>query len=467
MRIIIIGAGKVGYNLAENLYKENHVTIIDKSMEALSKAEENMEVLCIKGNGVSTNTLLEAGVKNVDLLIAVTNSDEINMVSCLTAKKLGAIKTVARIRDPEYAEELSLLKEQLELDMIINPEQAAADEIARTLSFSTAMNVESFAKGRVKLVEIHVTEEMPLVGVRLRDIPNKFSSSILIGVIVRGEDVIIPDGDFCIEENDRIYVIGKQSNIFNFSKMVGKCPVKLRHAMIVGGGRIAIYLANLLTEMSMKVKIIEINKQKCIELSELLPESLIINGDGSDEEVLRSENISEMDAFISMTGMDEENLMAALIAKQNGAKKVICKISRLNYINIVKSLNIDSVICPKLITTNQILAYVKGNEIETLYRIIEGKAEIIEFIADQRCKLLDIKLKKITLPKDVIIATIVRKDEIVIPHGTDMIKEGDRVIIITKNSNIGNLDDLIRNVAGGKPSELQSSIKKFGDIIGM
>ena len=212
--------------------------------------------------------------------------------------------------------------------------------------------------------------------------------------------------------------------------------------MIAGGGRIAIYLGKLLTEIGMKVKIIEIERDKCIQLSELIPKALVIHGDGTDEELLRSENIDEMDAFIAMTGMDEENMMAALLAKQNGAGKVIAKISRINYISIIKNLGIDSLISPKQITSNQILKYVRGNSIESLYRIIEGQAEITEIIAESGSKLLNTKIKKLGLPKDTIIATIVRKNEVVIPHGNDIIKAGDRVIVISKNKNISSLDEV-------------------------
>ena len=468
MKIIIIGSGKVGYNLAESLSRGNHhVTIIDRNHSALSKAEENLEVLCIRGNGVSTNILLEAGVEKADLLIAVTNSDEVNMVCCLTAKKLGVKHTIARIRDYEYAHELSLLKEELDLDLIINPEQAAADEIAHVLNFPTAINVESFAKGRVKMVEIKVTEDMPIVGMKLKDIPNKISSSILIGVVIREDEVIIPKGEFVIQESDCIYIIGKPSSIYNFCKLSGKCPIKVKNVMIIGGGRIAVYLASILVEMDMKVKIIEIDKGKCIELSELLPEVLIIHGDGTDEEFLRAEGICEMDGFISMTGMDEENMMSALVAKQNGVKKIIAKISRLNYIGIIKGLGIDSVISPKLITTNHILKYVRGNNVESLHRIIEGQAELTEIVAGTSSKILNTKIKKLGLPKDVIIATIVRKNEIVIPHGNDVIKEGDRVIVISKNKLISDLDELVDDSLGGISSELQNGIKSIGDIINM
>jgi trk system potassium uptake protein TrkA len=450
MKIIIIGAGKVGYNLAESLSKSKYdVIIIDRNYAALSKAEENLEVLCIRGSGVSTSILMEAGIETADLLIAVTSSDEVNMVCCLTAKKLGVKSTIARIRDPEYAKELSLLKEELDLDLIINPEQAAAEEIANVLNFPIAINVENFAKGRVKMVELKTTKEMGIVGIPLRDIGSKLISTILIGVVIRGEEVIVPNGDFVLKEDDRIYVIGKPSNLYNFCKQSGESQYKIKNVMIAGGGRIAIYLAKLLLEMDIKVKLVEIDREVCVHLSEILPESLVIHGDGTDEELLKSENISDMDGFVAMTGMDEENLMSALLAKQNGVKKVIAKVSRVNYINIIKSLGIDSVISPKLITTNRILKFVRGNNVESLYRIVEGQAEITELIADSSSNILNIKIKKLGLPKDVIIATIVRKKEIVIPHGNDIIREGDRVIIISKNKNFSSLDEVAANSAGG------------------
>ncbi len=468
MYIIIVGAGKVGLALAENLSKNNHnITIIDKNNNALQKAEDNLEVMCMRGNGVSANILLKAGVEKSDLLIAVTNSDEVNMVACLTAKKLGVKSTIARIRDPEYAHELSLLKEELDLDLVINPELAVADEIANILNFSTAINAESFAKGRVKMIEIRVTEEMPIVGIKLKDLAYKSSSRILIGVGVRNDEVFVPNGDFIIKNNDLIYILGKSSDVYKFCKYNGKSPQKIRNVMIIGGGRITIYLAKILMELDIKVMIIEKDIDKCIELSELLPRALIINGDGTDEDLLKSENLMDMDAFIAMTGMDEENFMSSLLAKQNGVKKVIAKISRTNYINIIKNLGIDSVISPKLTTTTLILKYIRGNNVESLYRIIEGQAEIVEFNVDSSSKITNIKLKKLGLPKDIIIATIVRKNEIVIPHGNDVIKEGDKIIIISNNKNLSSLDDIIFNIAGGESSESKVSLKDTGNFIGM
>lgn len=450
MRIIIIGDGKVGYSLAETLSKENNdVTIIDKNPEALKKASEFLDVMCIRGNGVSTSILQEAGIKGADLLIAATSSDEMNMVCCLTGKKLGAEHTIARIRDPEYANELTVLKRELGLDLVINPEQAAAAEIARLLRFPSAVNVEPFAKGRVELVEIKVTQDSPIVGVKLKSIPGKFSSDILIGAVLRNEEIIIPKGDFEIKMGDTLYILGKPSNVFNFSKQISKFTLKIKNVMVAGGGRIAYYLSQYLKLTDMKVKIIEMNKERCIELSEILPDTLIIHGDATDESFLLSENLSDMNAFVALTGRDEENILAALSAKQNGVGKVVAKTTRINYPQIIKQMGIDNLVNPKIITTNSILRYVRGlknamgNPIETLYRIIDDKAEAVEFIASSSTRMLNIPLKKLELVKGVLVAAIVRKNETIIPHGNDVIKQGDSVILVTQNNSFSDLNQII------------------------
>lgn len=468
MKIIIIGAGKVGYNLAQNLANENSdVTIIDKNPLALEKAEDNLDVMCIKGNGVSANILHEAGVAEADLLIAVTGSDEVNMVCCLTAKKLGVSQAVARVRDPEYADELSLIKEQLGLDFVINPEYAAAEEIARNIGFSSALNVERFASGRVRMIELRVTAEMDIVGKTIRQIDKDTASSVLIGVIVREDEVIVPDGQATIKENDLIYVIGKASKVYKFCKTCGKIPQRIKNIMIVGGGRITYYLYKLLTDMGIKIKIIEIDRERCVELADMLPNALIINSDGTEEEVLLAENIRNTDCFIATTGIDEENLMSSLIAKRIGVKKIITKISRSNYINIVRDLGLDTVISPKLITANQIMKYVRGNALESLMRIVEGKVEILEFVIEGASRLVGKPLKELGISNNTIIATIVRKNEVVVPHGNDIIKNGDRVIVITTEKNIAGLKELEDAIIGGMQNELRSGIKKLGDIINM
>lgn len=468
MKIIIIGAGKVGFTLAENLEKENHhITIIDKNPDVLEKVDEKLDVMCIRGNGASARTLLEAEVGSSDLLIAVTETDEVNMVSCLTAKKLGVRHTIARVRDPEYAQELSILREQLDLDFVINPEQAAAEEMARSISFSTANNVESFANDRVRMVELKVEPDMHIAGKKIRDIDRETNSTILIGAIIRDNGIIVPNGNTTIMESDIVCIIGKPSSVYNFCKTHGRHPQKIKNVMIVGGGRITYYLSKLLVDMGIKVKIIEINKERCFELSEALPNVLVINSDGTDEEVLLSENIDSMDCFVAATGMDEENLMASLIAGRAGVKKVITKVSRINYINIIKDLGLSSIICPKRITTNHILRYVRGQSIESVLKSVDGEAEILEFIVNDANKFINKPLGELRIGDNTIIATIVRKNEIIIPHGKDVIKKGDRIIVITKEKNQSSLNGLIDALGGGFQNELLNGIKKLGDIINM
>lgn len=450
MKIIIIGDGKLGYNLAENLSKENNdVTIIDKNPEALKKAGEYLDVMCIKGNGLSTKILLEAGIKEADLLIAATTNDEMNMVCCLTAKKLGAAHTIARIRDPEYADELSQLRADLDLDMVINPEQAVAGEISRLLEFPPAANVETFAKGRVIMMEMKVTKNMSIVNASLKNISKKSTSTILIGGVLRNGNVVIPNGDFIIKENDTIYIVGQPSKVARFCKHIGTHAQKIKSVMIMGGGRVAYYLAKYLDEMEIKVKIIEMDYKRCIELTELLPKALIICGDGSDESVLLSENLSSMGGFISVTGRDEENLIAALLAKQYGVQKAIAKINRVNYSVVVNNMGIDSVVSPKLITANYILRYVRGlqnamgDPVDALYRIMNDRVEAIAFTAGLHTSFLDIPLKKLKIMNGVLIAAIVRKNEIIIPQGNDVIKAGDNIILFAKDKKLTDLNDIV------------------------
>lgn len=449
MKIIIVGDGKVGYTLADSLSKEDHdVTIVDNNPEALRRAHDNLDVMCVKGSGVSVTVLLEAGIRDTDLLLAATSSDEMNMVCALTGKKLGAKRTVARIRDPEYANELSMLKTELDLDMVINPEQATALEIVKLLQFPSALNIESFAKGRVRFVEIRVTGEMPIVGMKLRKIASLISASVLIGAIERQGEVFIPNGDSEIQLDDSIYIVGNTLNTFNFCKAIGKCNLKIRRVMIVGGGRIGYYLGRLIIQMGMKVKLIEIDPDRCLELSELLPEALIIHGDGTNTEFLESENLNEMDAFIAMTGRDEDNLILSLLAKQAGIQKIITKVARINSENLIKALDIDSIVSPRLITANHILQYVRGlknaqtTSIEALYKMVNGQAEVLEFYIRQDRWYLSTPLKKLKMIRNTIIAAIVRKNDIIIPHGNDVLHINDRVILIAKTTLLNDLDDV-------------------------
>lgn len=467
MKVIIIGAGKVGYTLAMQLTLDgNDITIIDQNSKALAKVEDTLDVMPLKGNGISTSTLLEAGCNEIDLLIAVTGSDEVNMLCCLTAKKLGALRTIARIRDPQYARELILIKEDLGLDMVINPEESSADEIARTLMIPGALRLENFAKGRVRMVELSIKENMPIAGMKLKNVCDKFNIQILIGAIIRNDQLIIPNGEHTIEAGDSIYAIGKSSAIYSFAKSLQNEPQKMRNVMIVGGGKIAYYLARLLNEMHIKVKIIEKEEAICLSLAESLPNTLIINGDGTDSSLLQSEHFEAVDAFIALTGRDEENIIASLIAKQYNIKRVITKISRTHCSEVIRNIGIDTIIKPQEIITNRILKYVRGNAIEAVHRMVGGQGEVIELIATKDDGIIDIPLHKLSLAPEVLIATIIRKNEIVIPNGNHKINEGDRVLIITKR-NISSLKEIVNPSSGGLTNELKNSIKKFGNAIGM
>jgi trk system potassium uptake protein TrkA len=451
MKIVIIGDGRTGYSLAENLSqdKNNYVTIIDKNTDALRETIESIDVRYITGNGVRTNTLLDAGVRETDLLIAVTSSDEVNMLCCLTAKRLGAEHTIARIRDHEYADELLQLKKDLGFDMVINPEQAVAGEIAKLIGFPPAADVELFVEGRVQMVEIKVAAGMPLVDIPLKDISNKIFSSILIGAVSRGNDIIIPNGDTVIRENDTIYIIGHPSNVYRFCTLIGIYVRKIKSAMIIGGGRVGYYLAKYLCEIDIHVKIMEKDRDRCVKLAELLPDALVINRDGSDHIALNSENMRSMDSFISVTDSDEENLMTALLAKRRGVPKVVAKINRASYAEILGDIGIDNLVSDLTVTINYILRYIRGlrnamgNSVNTLHRIIGGQAEAIEFTATQSAMMLNTPLKNLRLIKNVLIVVIVRKNNIIIPHGSDAIKLHDYVVIMTKGTKLSDLNDII------------------------
>ena len=450
MKIIIIGDGNVGYSLAEYLSTDKHeVTIIDKDIATLNKTIEILDVMRICGNGVSTGILLEAGVKSADLLIAVTGSDEINMVCCLTAKKLGARHIIARIRNPQYADELTQLTTDLGLDMVINPERAVAREITRLLQFPPALRIETFARGRVDMVELEVTEGIDIIDIPLKQASRRYGHDILIAAVLRNGRAIIPKGDFIIKSKDVIYIVGRIARLNDFCRKIGIFIPKVKSVLLIGGGLVAYYMGKYLEDIGIYIKIIERNYNRCIELAEQLPSAIIIHGDGTDDSLLKSENINDMSAFVSVTGHDEDNLMSALLAKQYGLRKVIAKINRLNYSGIIQSLGISSVVNPILITSDAIAQYVRGlenavgNPVKTLYKIVDGQAEALEFTAAANSHVINIPLKRLELKPGILIAAITRGSSIIIPHGDDRIQAGDSVIIIAAGQRITDLNDIM------------------------
>lgn len=451
LKIIIVGDGKVGFTLAEHLSQEEHnVTVIDTNDDALRRASESLDVMCVKGNGASISTLKESGAGSADVLIAATSLDEVNMVCCLTAKRLGTKFTIARVRNVEYAMELSRMKQELGIDMAINPENATAVEISRLLRFPNAANIETFCRGRVELISFRVREGDFLAGQPLAAQTGKIRELAMLVCAVEREDgeVIIPDGSFVPRVGDRLYLVGQPPGLTAFFRLLGRHTPKLHSAFIIGGGRVAHYLTSILLKLGMQVKIVERNLERCRLLSDMLPHALIIQGDGTDQELLEEENASASDAFIALTDRDEDNILISLYAMQQGVKKVVAKSNRQNYTGIAHAAGLDSVISPKLITASQILQVVrgmqnsKGSVMNALYKICDGHAEALEFIANETTHNQGIPLKDLRLKKGILIAVLVHNGQIVIPDGSTSITSGDTVILISRNHGILDLNDI-------------------------
>lgn len=456
MKIIIIGTGKVGFSLAEQLLNEKHdITIVDTQDSALRRATDALDIMSVKGNGVSTDTLREAGAEDADLLVAATNSDEVNMVCCLTAKHLGAKYTIARIRNPEYNLGLHELKKNMGIDMVINPENATAVEISRLLRFPSAANIETFCRGRVELMGFRLQEGDFLVNQPLHALSAQVKQlSLLVCAVDRDGEVTIPNGSFVPQVGDKLYLIGRPTSLDQFFRLLGRYSPKVKTVFIVGGGKISVYLTAILEKMKMRVKIVELSEKRCRLVSEMMPRTTVICGDGTDQELLESERMSAADAFVALTDRDEDNLIISLYAMQQGMHKVVTKCNRQNYTGIARAVGLDSVISPKLITAAQILQLVRGMQnsqgsvMNTLYRIADGKTEAMEFTVGPSTRHLNVPLRDLHLHKGILIAVIMRDVEIIIPEGSSCIQEGDSVIIISRDRPIQDLNDIYAEEEG-------------------
>ena len=453
MRILVVGDGKVGHVLAEHLTREGHnVVIVDIDEEALQRSEDTLDVMCVRGNGANAKTLIDAGAQKADIIIAATASDETNMLCCLVAKRLGTQYAIARIRDPEYNESLNLLRHELDIDMAINPERATAQEISRLLRFPFANNIESFARGRVEMVEFRAQEHDAVVGRPLREIAAKVHGipQVLYAAVEREGSVIIPGGDFVIEPGDRVHVAADVVTITEYFRFLGKNSLRVKDVMILGGGRIGYYLAKMIAPMGVHVSLIEINEKKANRLSEALPDVNVIYGDGTDQELLEQEGLTQMDAFIALCDRDEENLMTGLFAARQGVPKVVVKNNRVAYADIISSMGLDSIVSPKSITCAHILRYVRarvnvgGTKIEKLYRLMDGKAEALEFVARPNDSYIGVPLRELHKRPNTLVAVIVRAGRVIVPFGNDHIEAGDNVVIIACESGIGDLNEVIR-----------------------
>lgn len=452
LNIIIVGCGKVGMTLIEQLSKEGHdITIIDKNAAKVQEMSNLYDIMGLVGNGASYSVQMEAGIENADLIIAVTASDELNLLCCTVAKQVGNCAAIARVRTPDYSKEAGYLREKLGLTMIINPELEASLETARILYLPTALEVNSFAHGQAEIVKFKIPEGNLLDGMTIATLGKSITNDILICAIEREGEVYIPGGNFQMAKDDIVSFVAPRRHIRSFLKKIGFKTKQVKDAMIVGGGKASYYLAKQLIAMGIDVKIIEQNKERCEELSILLPEAIIINGDGTDEEVLREEGIEYAQAFIPLTGIDEENIMLTLHAKQVSNAKLITKINRSTFKNVISKLDLGSVIYPRYITSEAIIAYVRAKKnstnsnIETLYHMFDNRAEAIEFCVDEPSSVTGIPLKDLMLKNDLLVSFIYRNGKVQIPSGLDTIEVGDTVMIVTTHTGLDNIQDIIRS----------------------
>ncbi len=449
MRILIIGCGKVGTALAEQLAHEGHdIIIIDNKATVIHNVIDTLDVMGITGNGASYHVLMEAGIETTDILIAVTGSDELNMLCCLIAKKASRCHTIARIRNPQYNDEIDFIKEELGISMTINPELESALEMARVIRLPSAIKIETFAKGKVELLKCQIPNGSILHNMQIKNISAKTHCKVLVCAVERGDDVYIPSGDFMLQAHDKISIIAIQKNAHEFFTKIGLPPSHIKDIMIVGGGTIATYIGKYFSGTDVKVKIIEQNRERCEELSNLLPDSLIIHANGSDNNVLIEEGIDSTDAFASLTNLDEENILLSLYAQKICNAKIFTKITRLTFDEIIQDMNLGVVINPKLLTDDRIIQYVRakqnslGSNVETLYKLVGNKIVAMEFRVKTGSSYIGIPLEQLHIKENTLVGCINRKGKIVIPNGKDTIQPGDTVIIVTTSFGLDDLGEI-------------------------
>ena len=449
MRIVIIGNGKVGSTFARQLAMSGHdVTIVDRRQSAL-QACSDLDLMSIEGNGASYDVLLDAGVNRADLLIAATSTDEMNALVCLLGKKIGAKHTIARVRDPNFTKEINLVKEELGLSMAINPELACATEMARVLRVPSAIKVDSFAKGKVDMLKLQIAEGSPLADLPLAEL-RRFKANVLICAVERGGEVYIPDGFFRLKAGDRISLVAQPKQATLFFKQAGIPLSPVRKVMLIGGGRIAVYLAKQMIDFGASVKIIERDPKICNVLAGLVPEATVICGDGTDHQLLSQEHMEDMDAIATLTGFDEQNILMSLYAAQVARAKIITKVNRGSYEGVVDRMEIGSVFYPKYIAAEVVTRYVRAmensmgsNNVETLYKIVGDRAEALEFKVNRECRVCGKPLQDLATKRGCLIGSITRGNRVIIPKGQDTIEPGDSVVVVTTIPGMSDLDDIL------------------------
>ena len=451
MKIIIVGCGTVGTSLAERLSVEDHdLVMVDLSEQKVEEVSNRYDAMGIVGNGASFNVQQEAGVDTADLFIAVTGEDELNLLCCLMAKKNAKCHTIARVRNPLYNKEIRFIREQLGISMIINPELTTAREILKVLKFPSAIKIDTFAKGRVELLHFRIKPEMGFDGKTIMELMGRLKTDVLICAVERDSEVVIPNGSFVLQDNDILSIAGSLEQTAEFFEKIGVRSKKVRNSLIIGGGTIAHYLALDLLKIGFRVRIIEQRKERCEYLSEMLPGADIINGDGSDKNLLLEEGLTYADSMVALTGLDEENIFLALFAKKHSNAKLVAKVNKIAFNDVIDSFAIDSVVYPKYLTADYILQYVRacqntiGSNVETLYNILDGRAEALEFSIREASAVTDVPLMDLDLKDNLLICCINRNGTILTPRGQNKIQVGDTVIVVTTNRGLLDIRDILK-----------------------
>lgn len=450
MQIILVGCGKVGRALARQLSEEKHnVTVIDTNPEKITQLTEELDVMGITGNGASHAILTEAGMDTANVLIAVTGSDELNLLCCMFAKKTGHCHAIARVRNPMYSHQLEFIKQQLGISTIINPEMTAAREISRLLRFPAAAQIDTFAEGRVRLIKFELKPEHGLDGVALRDIPKKMEADILVCAVERGEEVRIPDGNFVLHNGDMVSFVATQEKAVVFFQTLHLPTRPVRSALVVGGGTIGYYLTKELLEHGIAVRIVEKNAARCEVLAADLPKAEVLHGDVADRQFLEEAGLENAEAFVSLTDMDEENILLSLFAKKHTAAKRVCKVNRLEYDDVLDGLGVGSIVYPKYMVCDFVIQYVRalqndaGSNLKTLYRILDDRVEALEFTVQEESAATAATLMELKLKSNQLICCIMRGNRVIIPRGADRIQVGDSVIVVTLESGLTDIRDIL------------------------
>lgn len=452
MKVIVVGCGKVGKTIADELVKEGHdIVLVDQNASLVEEVTDSIDALGIVGNGASLNILKEAGVETADILIAVTNADEINMLCCLFAKKANiGLKTIARVRNPMYTSEIDYIKDELGLTMTINPEMITAREISRLIRWPSALKVDSFVRGKIELISFAVSGNKNLIDKSIASIKKIYNDEILFVGIERKDEAIIPNGDTIIKEGDKVSVCATPIVASNFLNKIGIYQSPIKNCLIAGGSKIAYYLARILQKSKIDVAIIDKDPKRCDELAELLPDAGIINGYASDNNILIEEGLPEADSFCSLTGIDEENVLLSLYAKTISKAKVITKVNHISYEGVLNNLDVGALVSPKNITASNIIGYIRAlntsteNEIETMHRILNNKAEALSFVIREKTDVIGKKLEDLRTKDNLLICSIIRNNQIITPSGKSTIEIGDTVLVVTTNHGLKTIEDIMK-----------------------